>query len=257
MKRLNFSVVGLAMAVLLTACGSMGGKFDKAAVEKVKSVAIVGYTMDYSMDLGDSLKSAVLGKEKTMGMGGKMDASSVESPVSKAGYDQVVKALKGASWKVIGADEAAASSTLKAFNGRSVKTGFLPLQSRHERQERTGIPHYHHIGALAAKDPAQMKAIARELGVDAVAFVYVDTNVGNSFSLGPIGLGTYEYSSSMIVDIWDPRSDQIIAKLAINGDGVKEDKTPKTFEGNVTMANTFTGVQAAARKLTSTLKEKM
>lgn len=252
-QTLGLLVLGLA----LTGCGSMGGKFDKTAVQNVKSIAIVGYTMDYKMGAGDTLKSAVLGGEKTDGMAGKMDQRSEETALSKATYDQLVKALHGMNWKVVSADDAASSSTLKAFNGKSVKTGFLPLQQRHARQERTGIPMYHHIGALAAKDPAQMKAIARELGVDALAFVYVNTEFGTGFSVGPFGVGTYEYKSNIILDIYDPLKGELIGKVTVDGEGVKEDKTPKSFGGDVIMANTFSGVQGASKLLVSKIKEKM
>jgi hypothetical protein len=245
------------LVLTLAGCGTMGGKFDKAAVGQVKSVAIVGYTMDYKMDMGDTLKSAVLGGEKTDGMAGKTDTRSEETAISKASYEQMAKALEQLHWKVKDAEQTAASQSLKAFNARSVKTGFLPLQQRHARQERAGIPMYHHIAALAAKDPAQMKAIAKELGVDALAFVYVTTEFGTGFSVGPIGVGTYKYSSNIILDIYDPRSDQLIGKVTVNGEGVKEDKTPKAFGGDVIMANTFSGVKGAANQLVASIKEKL
>lgn len=250
-------LVFLAVSLAFTGCGSMGGKFDKAAVSNVKSIAIVGYTMDFKMGAGDTLTSAVLGGEKTQGMGGKMDSRSEETALSKATYEQVVKSLRGMKWKVLDADDVAASPVLKAFNARSVKTGFLPLQQRYARQEKAGVPHYHHMGAYAAKDAAAMKTLARELGVDAVAFVYVTTKFGTGFSVGPFGVGTYEYSSTIIFDIYDPRSDQLIGKVVVDGEGVKEDKAPKSFGGDVIVANSFAGVQGASSLLVSKIKEKL
>lgn len=249
-------VLGI-LVLALTGCGSMGGKFDKEKVQTVKSIAIVGYTLDYKMGAGDTLKSAVLGGEKTDGMAGKMNQRSEETALSKATFDQVAKALGGMHWRVLDADRTASSSTLKEFNARSVKIGFLPLQQRHARQERNGIPMYHHVASLAAKEPEQMKAIAKELGVDALAIVYVNTEFGTGFSVGPFGVGTYEYKSNIILDIYDSRSSELIGKVIVDGEGVKEDKTPKAFGGDVIMANTFAGVQGASKLLTTKIKEKL
>lgn len=243
------------MLAALAGCASTA--YDKAAVDKVHKVAIVAYTIDYNLDLGAGLKSALMGGEQTMGMTGKIENKIVETDVAKAAYEELVKQLRNTSWKVSSPEAVASSPAVKAFYERRVKVGFLPLQAKHERYERAGIPQYHHIASLKGKTPNELQAMASQLGVDALAFVYVDTNLGHAASIGGFGVGSTKYSSSMIFDLYDPRTDKTILKVTVNGEPTTVEKNPKTFGGNATEAGTFLGIEKASAQLVDKIKAKL
>lgn len=236
--------------VSLMGCGSV--PMDKAALAKVRKVAVVGYTLDYNMDIKSSLTSSLLGNEKQMGMLGKSENKLVESPVSVAAYNRLTTALKTLNWTVLDAERVAGSRSLREFNQKSVKVGYLPLRGHHERQERTGIAQYHYLLATVGKDQT-LKEIAKELGVDTLAFAHFDTSM-ESFALG---MGSYKYHSMVQFDLYDAVTDKIIAKFTFTGEKVKEVSPMTEFGGNIVEANTVLGVKQACDNLTFEIKKNM
>lgn len=239
------------LILFFTACAGKSTTVNKEALAKVRSVAIVAYTMDYNMDLKSSLGSALMGGEQKMGMS-KVENRVVERPISKRSYGQLVKALKDAGFQVRGFTSTQKSPTLSSYYAKKVKTGFLPLQSRHERLEKQGVPQYHNVYSL--KGSGKLASIARELKVDALVFAYIDTDVSNSFSLGPIGLGSYSYSSEVKLDVIDPRSEEKILSIALTGDGVDEEKEAKWIKDDPYQDNSYRGVIAAFENLAKQVK---
>ncbi|MEM7647395.1 MAG: hypothetical protein AAF203_10830 [Pseudomonadota bacterium] len=232
--------------LLFTACGSV---YDQAEVAKVKRVAVVGYTMDYNLSTTGALKSVFTGGEKKMGMT-KVTNKVVETRVSKASYDYLVKNLKKSGWQVADPKATAKSPSLKRFYNRRVKTGFLPLQDHHERYKRNGIPRYETIAGL--RGSGELSKIAKELKVDALIFVYTDTNIGNPLAL----IGSTNYSSKILFDVYQPRGEKFILRMSVQGDSIDEMKDVGSFD-NVTQSNSFKGFQKACNKLMSDLKKKI
>ena len=154
-------------------------------------------------------------------------------------------------WTVASYKKAVSSRTLSNYYKKPVKTGFLPLQSRNERLEKKGVPQYHN--AYSLKGTGKYAKIAKELGVDALIFVYVDTQMSNSIGMG---LGTYKFKAKIKLDVINPRTEEKILSLTVDGDGIEEKKQARWFKDDLHQDNSFAGVQAAVGMLTDKMKEK-
>lgn len=217
MKFLSSGV--LALVLFLTGCAST--QIDQAGLEKVKKVAIVGFTLDYSLSQADRFKSALMGREKKMGLS-KVGGRIVEKAISNKAYQQLAKDLNKTRWKVAPYSRVVNAPTVKAFYNKKVKVGFLPLKSGYERYKANGVPQYHFIQAL--KKSGKLKQMASEIGVDALVFVYVSAGWSKAFSLGPIGFGSTKYRSNILLDVYSPFKNKNLLKKVLNGKKVVGDK---------------------------------
>ena len=80
--------------------GCASTSINKEEIAKIRRVAVVGFTMDYNLDLKGGLKSVLMGRERKMGMT-KVDHHSGEKPISKHSYDYVIHKLKDTGWQVL------------------------------------------------------------------------------------------------------------------------------------------------------------
>jgi hypothetical protein len=254
---MKLKIALLAIAISAAGCAMVPTE-DKEAYSKIKKVAIVGYTLDYGQDVKSSLGSSLMGGGgSTNSMGGITENRPYESPISKAAYDNMVKALQQMKWTVVGADKVMTSAALREFHAKNMKWGSQPLQPRHERQERIGIPQYHHMNALVGKKNGPLQTIAAELGVDALAFVYVETNITYPVSMGGLGMGSASYYSQVNVDFYNPAKDQLMMRVRATGDEMKQGEGSKPFVTGSTEANTFGGVERAANAVVPQLKKSL
>lgn len=216
MKNNIFGKIVLFCSFLsLTNCASLGGKYDKEKVGKIRSIAIVGFTYDAPLETSGHIMSALMGNEKKFGSGGpldsKMDRTEGESATAKKVYDEVVANLSKAGWKVKSAEEVQASPAVKAFYAKSVKIGMLPLQSGDGRYERAGIPQYHHVASLAGK--GEFAKMAKDLRVDGVAVVYVASKGSQTIPM----VSKISHFATTSIQIFDPISDDLIMLSSSNG----------------------------------------
>lgn len=237
----------------ITNCGSLqiGGKFDKEKVSKVRSIAIVGFSADAPLDTGAHLASALLGKEESPSgtMQTKMGNGEGESSYSIEVYDDVVKSLRKVGWNVKTATEVQSSPSIKSFNSRSVKVGYLPQSTGTGRFERYGIPQFAHAAALAGK--GELTKFARDLGVNAVAVVYVQAKASQSIPL----VTKINHSSSVMIQIYDPTTEEMIMNFASNGEEVQG--TTKTKIGKDFLADVEKGTVASIGKFQTDLGKRL
>ena len=235
----------------LAACAT----FDKEAVSKVKKVAIVGYTFDYNMSTSKQIGSSLMGGEKSVGSGTGMNMGKIvnkikQTPVSKSAYNHIAKELKKTGWQVLPGNKVRQSPTLKAFYNKKVKMGMWPLKQGKERYRREGIPQNHFLAGRRGE--GELAKIAKELGVDALVFVYAETDIGN-----PLGiLGPPKYSAKIMLDLMDKQGEKYIMRTSVNGDQVKETQAFGNFD-DITEANTFRGVKQATELLVDNITEKI
>lgn len=218
----------------LTHCASLGGKYDKEKVEKIRAVAIVGFTYDAPLETSDHIMGTLMGKEKTMGggaiMGSKTDRIEGETPTSLKVYNELVDSLKKTGWKVKSPEEVLASASVKEYYGRRVKHGMLPLEQGVGRYERKGIPQSHHVASAIGK--GDFAKLARDLNVDAIVAVYV---ISRGTQTVPM-FTKINHSASVMIQIFDPVSDDLIMLSSSNGKevgGSTKTKIGKDFLADV------------------------
>jgi hypothetical protein len=92
------TLVVLFMFIFITGCASLGGTYDKEKVQKVKKIALIGFSYDAPLETGDHMVSALMGNEQSSGpgmmAGQKWEKILPETPYSKEVYDQLVAGLK-------------------------------------------------------------------------------------------------------------------------------------------------------------------
>jgi hypothetical protein len=249
------TLVVLFMFIFITGCASLGGTYDKEKVQKVKKIALIGFSYDAPLETGDHMVSALMGNEQSSGpgmmAGQKWEKILPETPYSKEVYDQLVAGLKKDGWQVKPADVVRNSPSLKAFYNKSVKVGYLPLEKGDGRFERTGIPQYIHAASLAGKQ--EFAKIAKELGVDAVASAYVHAKGSQSIPL----ISTIHHSSTTMFQIYDPVTDTLIMNFVSNGpdvEGKTKTKIGKDFE-EAQHKGTLAGVDKFSDDLGKKLKQ--
>jgi hypothetical protein len=254
MKTQIFSKIFLVSILWsITQCGSLqiGGKYDKEKVARVKSIAVVGFTADAPLDTGSHMASALLGKEETAPgtMHTKMGNGEGESGYSIVVYDDVVKSLQKVGWKVKNATEVQSAPSIKAFNARSVKMGYLPQATGTGRFERFGIPQYAHAAALAGK--GELTKFAKDLGVNAVAVVYVQAKGSQSIPL----VTKINHSASVMIQIYDPTTEEMIMNFASNGEEIQG--TTKTKIGKDFLDDVQKGTVASIAKFQTDLSKRL
>jgi hypothetical protein len=253
MNKRNFQIGLLTLlAPLLLHCASLG-TFEKAKVEKIKRIAIVGFTYDAPLETSDHIGSALMGKEQSAGpglmKGMKNEFTSGETPISKAAYDHLATVLKQEGWQVRSAADVQASPTLSAFYNKSVKVGYLPLQQGEARYEREKIPQFPHAASLAGK--GEFAKIAQELKVDALAIVYVHAKGSASIPF----VSKISHSADVMMNIFDPTEDKMIMNFSSGGKEV--DGTTRTKIGKDFLADMQKGTLASIDQFGVDLKKRL
>lgn len=244
----------LGSFLFITQCASLGGRYDKEKVEKVRKIAIVGFSYDAPLETSDHLMSALSGKEHSAGpglmAGQKAEHAEDETPESKAVYDHLALSLKKVGWRVKSAAEVKAAPSVKAYFNKAVKMGFLPLQQGHGRFEREGIPQYAHVAGLAGKQ--EFKKMAQDLGVDAVAVAYVQAKGSQSIPL----VTKINHSAAVTIQVFDPTADELILLFSSNGkeiEGTTKTKIGQEFTAGVKKGS-LASIDQFAEDLSARLK---
>ena len=249
---MKMKIITVFALALTTGCSSMVVKNPE--IQKVKRVAVVGFTLDYSLPLAGRFKSVLMGNESKIGMS-KAGAHATTKPIAHKAYSTFVQDLKASGWRVLSKDKTLSSPTLNAFYNKKIKKGYLPLQSFKERYKVEGMPQYHYIQAL--KKTPKLQKIAKELGVDALVFVYFNTSINSFLSLGPIKIGPVHYRSQMMVDVYDPFIKKNVLKGGFTGKKTYLDKSQVYRKGSKTQYGTFQGLQNASKGIVAKMKDKM
>lgn len=231
MKKISVVLVSF---LFITQCVSLGGTYEKEKVQKIKKIAVVGFSYDAPLETSSHMMSALSGKEKSAGpglmAGQKNTYSEKETAASKEAYDHLVRNLKKTGWQVKSASDVKNSPSVKAFYSKSVKFGLLPLSQGEARYERDGVPEYVHVASLAGKQ--QFAKMAKELGVDAVAVAYVRATSSQTVPL----ISTIHHAATVTFQIFDPAADDLIMLFTSNGkevEGQTKTKMGKEFEASV------------------------
>jgi hypothetical protein len=245
----------LIVPLFLARCASMSGTYEKEKVQQINKIAVIGFSYDAPLETSDHLLSALSGDEHSMGpgmMGGqKMEKTLPETTYSKEVYDQFVTSLKSAGWQVKSASEVRKSPSLKAFYDKAVKIGYLPLTKGDGRYEREGIPQFVHAAGLAGKQ--QFTQMAQELGVDAVAVVYVHAKGSQTIPM----ISKIHHSASVMLQIFDPTTDSQIMNFSSDGpevEGQTKTKIGKEFTDDV-QKGTLAGLDKFSQDLNKKLKQ--
>lgn len=192
MKKILSVILG---TLLLTCCSSLKQKIsgiadsvDQTEVAKIKTLAIVGLTVDLQKanNLG-SLTDRLMGKEDN-GVIGKMVVIN-ESNLANQIYELTTNNLKNkANWKVVSENEVINNSTVKTYYNKkndTIQVGVLPLAGGHDRFEKKGIPQMYYIKNLSKDELSQL---AKSLKVDAIAIVNANTILTQTSIMG-MGVG--------------------------------------------------------------------
>lgn len=249
---MKIKIIAMFALVLTTGCTSLSIK--EPEIRKVKKVAVIGFTLDYSLPLAGRFKSFLMGKESSTVGGMKSGAHATTKPIAHKAYATFVQDLKASGWSVLSKDKTLKSPTLNAFYNKKVKFGYLPLQAYKERYRVEGIPQYHYIQAL--KKTPKLQQIAKELGVDSLVFVYFDTRMGHFLSLGPIKIGPKHYRSQMLVRVYNPFTKKDLVLGGHLGKKVYLDKSKVYKKGHRTQYGSLQGLQNTSKGFVSKLKVK-
>jgi len=218
-------VMTLFSTALLIGCA--GGQLKVEEAKRIKKVAIVGFTMDYTMSFNENLKSTLKGEQSNEGRPGgivTIDGSFGKAdPLAAYTYNEAFKSLSKMGWDVLSYKETLRSPSLKKYYNRKVKKGYFPLTRGKKRLGLNGIPQHYYIQGLR-KSPV-LDAITKELKVDALVFLYSNTN---KKCIGVAGncVNTPKYSSNILFNTYDALSDKTLINMNFNGPKVKKLKSP-------------------------------
>ena len=244
------------LSVLSLFVGCASTQVNKEEAQKIKKVAIIGFTMDYKMGIKENFVSALKGQENTMGgnVQTKSTAKIFDRKLAKLTYINLTKELENVGWKVVSYKDTLKSPTLNTYYKKKVKVGYLPLNSGFERIEAKGIPQYHNIQSL--KKTPKLQQIAKELGVDTLLFTYA--NSGYSCMSVPIKgcVNTPKYFTNIIVQAYNPNTRKTIFNFSEKGPKIKaaEDLKYGLKKREYAM---LMGNSVASKQMASKIKTKM
>lgn len=246
-------IILFTMALFTTHCATLGGTYEKEKVQKIKKIAVVGFSFDAPLETSDNLMSKLMGNEKDSGPGlmgsFKDEHAQKESANSKAAYEHVVSSLKKVGWQIKSDSDVRSSSVVSTFYKKPIKIGMFPLEKGSGRFEKEGIPQYAHVGSLIGK--GELAKMAKDLGVDAVAAVYVKSQGSSSIPF----VTNINHSASITIQIFDPVSDSVIMLFSSNGKEIKG--TTKTKMGKDFEADIQKGALASIDQFVLDIKERL
>lgn len=174
------------MLVLISSCATL--QVQKSRVTAAKKVAIVGYVGRLSLDDGKKKEglAATIGAVKGANdlFSGKQQARRVEQ--AEAGYAQLTQRLAGTfGMEIIPPTGLAASATLGTLLQKTPNAGLMSVGLQY-------VPPVPRSEVITLASAETRKAIAAELGVDALAAVNIRYEVGRTggFSVGGMGKTT-------------------------------------------------------------------
>jgi hypothetical protein len=227
-------IILLSLALFITQCATLGGTYEKEKVQKIKKIAVVGFTFDAPLETSDHLMSKLMGNEKDSGPGlmgsFKDEHAQKETANSKAVYENLVAGLKKVGWQIKSASEVRSSNAVANFYNKPIKIGMYPLEKGSGRYEKEGIPQYAHLSSMIGK--GEFSKMAKDLGVDAIAAVHVKSQGSSSIPF----VTNINHEASITMQIFDSNSDSLIMLFTSNGKKVKgstKTKMGKEFEEDI------------------------
>ncbi len=198
-------IIVTLMAALLSLSGCV--TMEKAApamdVREIKTVAIVGYTVDVKDNDGKIFTSQFKMKWKPNEI--------VESPLSEKVYNGLRADLKKATgWKVLPLSRVTGNEIIKNYyakNKSKWKSGGAIVPKNFHRFGRRGVPQTYHF----ADRRFNKGELAKALGVDAVVVYDVASSIVKPFGIGGIGIGKARYGASVGVDVYDSNGARVFS----------------------------------------------
>lgn len=168
-------------------------------------------------------------------------------------YVEASKALRKMGWQVVSYKETLKSPSLKKYYNKKIKKGYFPLTRGRRRIEVNGIPQHYYIQGLR-KSPV-LDSITRELGVDALVFLYMNTN-RKCMSVAGNCVNAPKYSSSVTLNAYDALRDKSLINMSFNGPKIKKQKNAYK-KLNVTKTSMLTASSRALEGLGEKLGTKL
>jgi hypothetical protein len=212
--------VGLiSMALILTACS--GGQVKRERLQHVKRVAIVGLDLEQQKPVsGMDLAGLMLGKK---GSGSAEHKMAIESAHAEQVYnDLTAKLSRSSGWQVMKqADLKKHPAYTKLF--REKTEGMQSRPAVHERYEIYRAPGVLDTWPVMLLEEAQSKALAKELGVDALVYAKAQVNLNNSSLFSSmIGKGEFKPSSNLSLYVTEGVSGEKILVQTTEGPEVEK-----------------------------------
>ena len=190
----KWTLLSAAVLVSMSGCATMQVQKDK--VGATKTLAIIGYSGHLNLDDG-SKKGGIagaIGAAKGMAdlTSGKLDARRVEQ--AELGYAELSKRLT-TTFGVNVADRStlARSQTFQGLLGKSPNSGMLVVGSQR-------LPDVLRAEVASSAKPEVRKAVASELGVDALATLNVRYEIGSKSGFTVGGMGKMTVFPRAVVD---------------------------------------------------------
>jgi hypothetical protein len=242
----KFTVFWFA-TLLLTNCSSLKQKIsgvadmvDKPEVAKIRTIAIVGLTVDMQKanNMGN-MADTLMGKEDNGAMGKMVELK--ESKLADEIYTLTVSNLmnKGNNWKVTKDTDVIKNALIKNYyekKNATVQMGVTPLKGGSDRFEKAGIPQIYYV-KLATKE--EMIKLAQSLKVDAIAFVNAST-ILNQKSIMGLGVGKITTEADVHLSVFSALKGDYV--MNYNQRGAEIDTKDTKFMGF--MSNEATEIQA-------------
>ncbi len=218
----NFKYLGsmISLVLIASSCAGLVDKTDKEALQKVRSVAIVGFTFDQQeANSGKTLTDNLLGAND-MGPMGKINVDVTESKIANYAYELAALTFQSKlGFKVLPQAKTAANAEVAKFyaaKDATFQTGVDPLMKQTYRYEAKGIPQAYYVH-FASKE--KLNALAKSLGVDAIVLVRSKTRIAQSSVMG-IGVGSISSVNDVSALVYDPRTSDFIVVANVSGDPI-------------------------------------
>lgn len=198
----------LGALAILSGCLTMPEQIPPMAPSEIKTVAVVGYTIDVKNNDAKSFKDQFKIK---------MDHGKIrETPMSAKVYNRLIANLKKATnWKIASTSRTVAKPAVKVLykkKNSAFKTGEAILPKYYERYQKTGVPQAFYVTDRRF-DKVQL---ANALGVDAIVVYKVNAENSKAMRIGGFGVGGARYTGNINMQVYDKQG---ILVFSINSSG--------------------------------------
>ncbi len=214
MNKKSFRIFALlgAMTVAVN-CASMVNKERAKQVKKVAIIVVTANSAPYERGGGGSLTQMAAVVSKASGSDALGDFGG-NRLVSRA-YKGISAKFPGWGWQLIAEKDVLKKPVyaefMKAIKEAEVENETLLKLVNAGQQVPTGFPNYQTRQASNEKVKAVLNKMAKELGVDAIAFLDLDIYYGASFAIG--GTGVAKAKASLSLNIQDQQGESVIRML--------------------------------------------
>ncbi len=255
-------VTAVAFLAIVSSCSSALQKFsgiadkvDKEEVAKIKTVAIVGLTVDSAKgNNSSSIKDKLMGEEDNFGMGKLVELK--ESKLPEQVYDlTVINLSKKANFKVLPKEKVIQNAEIKKFfekKNATIQTGVDPLMSGYDRYEMKGMPQKYYVMRADRQD---LVALAKSLGVDGLVFVTSKAHMKQSAVMG-MGVGKITSEADVHLAIFGANKGDFVMNYNQRGAEVntKDNKFMGFISENETDIQALQSINDSQEKLIQKMK---